>query len=155
MYSLTDTLLLVQNLYLFLAQPNCLVHLDLSGTDCTVDSVSTHCLSAGHYPTHPHLISSPGWVSGQGTEGEGGKSASCIWMAHNTKTLVRARFVHCYNRQSPVTLPKFSMSGTVTKRRLAALAVMLTGKRITELFPPESSDCCPCWWLLREHFVLV
>ncbi|XP_015234914.1 PREDICTED: leucine-rich repeat-containing protein 16B [Cyprinodon variegatus] len=25
------------NLYLFLAQPNCLVHLDLSGTDCTVD----------------------------------------------------------------------------------------------------------------------
>ncbi|XP_010766125.1 leucine-rich repeat-containing protein 16B-like [Notothenia coriiceps] len=26
------------NLYLFLAQPNCLVHLDLSGTDCTVDS---------------------------------------------------------------------------------------------------------------------
>uniref|UniRef100_A0A3Q2DWB2 Capping protein regulator and myosin 1 linker 3 n=1 Tax=Cyprinodon variegatus TaxID=28743 RepID=A0A3Q2DWB2_CYPVA len=28
------------NLYLFLAQPNCLVHLDLSGTDCTVDLVS-------------------------------------------------------------------------------------------------------------------
>uniref|UniRef100_A0A671X7F4 Capping protein regulator and myosin 1 linker 3 n=1 Tax=Sparus aurata TaxID=8175 RepID=A0A671X7F4_SPAAU len=28
-----------QNLYLFLAQPNCLVHLDLSGTDCTVDSL--------------------------------------------------------------------------------------------------------------------
>ncbi|XP_069020571.1 capping protein, Arp2/3 and myosin-I linker protein 3 isoform X3 [Embiotoca jacksoni] len=27
------------NLYLFLAQPNCLVHLDLSGTDCTVDSL--------------------------------------------------------------------------------------------------------------------
>uniref|UniRef100_A0A672KJQ2 Leucine-rich repeat-containing protein 16B-like n=1 Tax=Sinocyclocheilus grahami TaxID=75366 RepID=A0A672KJQ2_SINGR len=26
------------NLYLFLAQPNCLVHLDLSGTDCTIDS---------------------------------------------------------------------------------------------------------------------
>ncbi|KAF3858625.1 hypothetical protein F7725_011826, partial [Dissostichus mawsoni] len=26
------------NLYMFLAQPNCLVHLDLSGTDCTVDS---------------------------------------------------------------------------------------------------------------------
>ncbi|XP_010887354.1 capping protein, Arp2/3 and myosin-I linker protein 3 isoform X1 [Esox lucius] len=25
------------NMYLFLAQPNCLVHLDLSGTDCTVD----------------------------------------------------------------------------------------------------------------------
>uniref|UniRef100_A0AAY4AP82 Capping protein regulator and myosin 1 linker 3 n=1 Tax=Denticeps clupeoides TaxID=299321 RepID=A0AAY4AP82_9TELE len=25
------------NLYLFLAQPNCLVHLDLSGTDCAVD----------------------------------------------------------------------------------------------------------------------
>uniref|UniRef100_A0AAQ5ZK43 CARMIL C-terminal domain-containing protein n=1 Tax=Amphiprion ocellaris TaxID=80972 RepID=A0AAQ5ZK43_AMPOC len=32
-------LLLMQNLYLFLAQPNCLVHLDLSGTDCTVDSL--------------------------------------------------------------------------------------------------------------------
>lgn len=29
-----------QNLYLFLSQPNCLVHLDLSGTDCCVDSVS-------------------------------------------------------------------------------------------------------------------
>ncbi len=29
-----------QNLYLFLSQPNCLVHLDLSGTDCSVDSVS-------------------------------------------------------------------------------------------------------------------
>lgn len=29
----------LQNLYLFLAQPNCLVHLDLSWTDCTVDSV--------------------------------------------------------------------------------------------------------------------
>ncbi|XP_072297074.1 capping protein, Arp2/3 and myosin-I linker protein 3 isoform X2 [Eucyclogobius newberryi] len=27
------------NLYLFLAQPNCLVHLDLSGTDCIVDSL--------------------------------------------------------------------------------------------------------------------
>ncbi|KAM9789899.1 capping protein, Arp2/3 and myosin-I linker protein 3 [Neosynchiropus ocellatus] len=27
------------NLYLFLAQPNCLVHLDLSGSDCTVDSL--------------------------------------------------------------------------------------------------------------------
>ncbi|XP_077354043.1 capping protein, Arp2/3 and myosin-I linker protein 3 isoform X2 [Festucalex cinctus] len=27
------------NLYLFLAQPNCLVHLDVSGTDCTVDSL--------------------------------------------------------------------------------------------------------------------
>ncbi|XP_041949330.1 capping protein, Arp2/3 and myosin-I linker protein 3 isoform X1 [Alosa sapidissima] len=27
------------NLYLFLAQPNCLVHLDLSGTDCVVDSL--------------------------------------------------------------------------------------------------------------------
>uniref|UniRef100_A0A6Q2XPF8 CARMIL C-terminal domain-containing protein n=1 Tax=Esox lucius TaxID=8010 RepID=A0A6Q2XPF8_ESOLU len=27
----------MQNMYLFLAQPNCLVHLDLSGTDCTVD----------------------------------------------------------------------------------------------------------------------
>uniref|UniRef100_A0AAZ3SUK1 Capping protein regulator and myosin 1 linker 3 n=1 Tax=Oncorhynchus tshawytscha TaxID=74940 RepID=A0AAZ3SUK1_ONCTS len=27
------------NMYLFLAQPNCLVHLDLSGTDCTVDSL--------------------------------------------------------------------------------------------------------------------
>ncbi|XP_056912530.1 capping protein, Arp2/3 and myosin-I linker protein 3 isoform X3 [Takifugu flavidus] len=27
------------NLYLFLAQPNCLVHLDLSWTDCTVDSL--------------------------------------------------------------------------------------------------------------------
>uniref|UniRef100_A0A8C2XDL2 Capping protein regulator and myosin 1 linker 3 n=1 Tax=Cyclopterus lumpus TaxID=8103 RepID=A0A8C2XDL2_CYCLU len=27
------------NLYMFLAQPNCLVHLDLSGTDCTVDSL--------------------------------------------------------------------------------------------------------------------
>ncbi|XP_047012619.1 capping protein, Arp2/3 and myosin-I linker protein 3 isoform X2 [Ictalurus punctatus] len=27
------------NLYLFLAQPNCLVHLDLSGTDCTVESL--------------------------------------------------------------------------------------------------------------------
>ncbi|XP_030228548.1 capping protein, Arp2/3 and myosin-I linker protein 3 isoform X4 [Gadus morhua] len=29
----------VSKLYLFLSQPNCLVHLDLSGTDCTVDSV--------------------------------------------------------------------------------------------------------------------
>uniref|UniRef100_A0A8C6P1T6 CARMIL C-terminal domain-containing protein n=1 Tax=Nothobranchius furzeri TaxID=105023 RepID=A0A8C6P1T6_NOTFU len=28
------------NLYLFLSQPNCLVHLDVSGTDCSVDSVS-------------------------------------------------------------------------------------------------------------------
>ncbi|XP_015258976.1 PREDICTED: leucine-rich repeat-containing protein 16B-like isoform X2 [Cyprinodon variegatus] len=28
------------NLYLFLSQPNCLVHLDLSCTDCTVDSES-------------------------------------------------------------------------------------------------------------------
>ncbi|XP_029988254.1 capping protein, Arp2/3 and myosin-I linker protein 3-like isoform X2 [Sphaeramia orbicularis] len=27
------------NLYLFLSQPNCLVHLDLSGTDCCVDSL--------------------------------------------------------------------------------------------------------------------
>ncbi|XP_063074597.1 capping protein, Arp2/3 and myosin-I linker protein 3 [Engraulis encrasicolus] len=27
------------NLYLFLAQPNCLVHLDLSGTDCVVDTL--------------------------------------------------------------------------------------------------------------------
>ncbi|XP_034438683.1 capping protein, Arp2/3 and myosin-I linker protein 3-like isoform X2 [Hippoglossus hippoglossus] len=27
------------NLYLFLSQPNCLVHLDLSGTDCAVDSL--------------------------------------------------------------------------------------------------------------------
>uniref|UniRef100_A0A3P8UU47 Capping protein, Arp2/3 and myosin-I linker protein 3-like n=1 Tax=Cynoglossus semilaevis TaxID=244447 RepID=A0A3P8UU47_CYNSE len=27
------------NLYLFLSQPNCLVHLDLSGTDCYVDSL--------------------------------------------------------------------------------------------------------------------
>ncbi|XP_039985226.1 capping protein, Arp2/3 and myosin-I linker protein 3-like isoform X2 [Xiphias gladius] len=27
------------NLYLFLSQPNCLVHLDLSGTDCPVDSL--------------------------------------------------------------------------------------------------------------------
>ncbi|XP_060729891.1 capping protein, Arp2/3 and myosin-I linker protein 3 isoform X1 [Tachysurus vachellii] len=27
------------NLYLFLAQPNCLVHLDLSGTDCSVESL--------------------------------------------------------------------------------------------------------------------
>ncbi|XP_056271297.1 capping protein, Arp2/3 and myosin-I linker protein 3-like isoform X3 [Pseudoliparis swirei] len=27
------------NLYLFLSQPNCLVHLDLSGTDCSVDSL--------------------------------------------------------------------------------------------------------------------
>uniref|UniRef100_A0A8C5AZ35 CARMIL C-terminal domain-containing protein n=1 Tax=Gadus morhua TaxID=8049 RepID=A0A8C5AZ35_GADMO len=27
------------SLYLFLSQPNCLVHLDLSGTDCTVDSL--------------------------------------------------------------------------------------------------------------------
>uniref|UniRef100_A0A4W5NM88 Capping protein regulator and myosin 1 linker 3 n=1 Tax=Hucho hucho TaxID=62062 RepID=A0A4W5NM88_9TELE len=27
------------NMYLFLAQTNCLVHLDLSGTDCTVDSL--------------------------------------------------------------------------------------------------------------------
>ncbi|XP_058251760.1 capping protein, Arp2/3 and myosin-I linker protein 3 [Hemibagrus wyckioides] len=27
------------NLYLFLAQPNCLVHLDLSGTDCAVESL--------------------------------------------------------------------------------------------------------------------
>ncbi|KAG8003446.1 Capping protein [Nibea albiflora] len=29
------------NLYLFLSQPNCLVHLDLSGTDCSVDSSSS------------------------------------------------------------------------------------------------------------------
>uniref|UniRef100_A0A8C4YUK0 Capping protein regulator and myosin 1 linker 3 n=1 Tax=Gadus morhua TaxID=8049 RepID=A0A8C4YUK0_GADMO len=29
----------VSKLYLFLSQPNCLVHLDLSGTDCTVDSL--------------------------------------------------------------------------------------------------------------------
>lgn len=42
----------LQNLYLFLSQPNCLVHLDLSGTDCSVDSVSvswhgmTKCLCA-------------------------------------------------------------------------------------------------------------
>lgn len=47
----------VQNLYLFLAQPNCLVHLDLSGTDCTVDSVCIqrlcHSLS-----THHRLIAS-------------------------------------------------------------------------------------------------
>ncbi|PWA14444.1 hypothetical protein CCH79_00011204 [Gambusia affinis] len=28
------------NFYLFLSQPNCLVHLDLSATDCSVDSVS-------------------------------------------------------------------------------------------------------------------
>ncbi|XP_029002715.1 capping protein, Arp2/3 and myosin-I linker protein 3-like [Betta splendens] len=27
------------NMYLFLSQPNCLVHLDLSGTDCSVDSL--------------------------------------------------------------------------------------------------------------------
>ncbi|MGH0126498.1 UNVERIFIED_CONTAM: hypothetical protein FKN15_048815 [Acipenser sinensis] len=27
------------NLYLFLAQPNCLVHLDLSGTDCAIDTL--------------------------------------------------------------------------------------------------------------------
>ncbi|XP_034036370.1 capping protein, Arp2/3 and myosin-I linker protein 3-like [Thalassophryne amazonica] len=27
------------NLYLFLSQPNCLVHLDLSGTDCSVDTL--------------------------------------------------------------------------------------------------------------------
>uniref|UniRef100_A0A1A8GPZ3 Leucine rich repeat containing 16B n=1 Tax=Nothobranchius korthausae TaxID=1143690 RepID=A0A1A8GPZ3_9TELE len=27
------------NLYLFLSQPNCLVHLDVSGTDCSVDSL--------------------------------------------------------------------------------------------------------------------
>lgn len=32
----------LQNLYLFLSQPNCLVHLDLSGTDCSVDSVSVN-----------------------------------------------------------------------------------------------------------------
>ena len=31
-----------QNLYLFLSQPNCLVHLDLSGTDCSVDSVGVY-----------------------------------------------------------------------------------------------------------------
>uniref|UniRef100_I3JRD4 Capping protein regulator and myosin 1 linker 3 n=1 Tax=Oreochromis niloticus TaxID=8128 RepID=I3JRD4_ORENI len=36
---LKSLLLPMQNLYLFLAQPNCLVHLDLSGTDCTVDSL--------------------------------------------------------------------------------------------------------------------
>uniref|UniRef100_A0A669EXS2 Capping protein, Arp2/3 and myosin-I linker protein 3 n=1 Tax=Oreochromis niloticus TaxID=8128 RepID=A0A669EXS2_ORENI len=29
----------IDNLYLFLSQPNCLVHLDLSGTDCCVDSL--------------------------------------------------------------------------------------------------------------------
>lgn len=47
----------VQNLYLFLAQPNCLVHLDLSGTDCTVDSVCIQrlCLSLS---THHRLIAS-------------------------------------------------------------------------------------------------
>uniref|UniRef100_A0A3B3DCP0 CARMIL pleckstrin homology domain-containing protein n=1 Tax=Oryzias melastigma TaxID=30732 RepID=A0A3B3DCP0_ORYME len=28
-----------RNLYVFLSQPNCLVHLDLSGTDCCVDSL--------------------------------------------------------------------------------------------------------------------
>lgn len=43
-----------QNLYLFLAQPNCLVHLDLSGTDCTVDSVCIRrlcrSLSTHHRP---------------------------------------------------------------------------------------------------------
>lgn len=46
----------VQNLYLFLAQPNCLVHLDLSGTDCTVDSV---CIQHPRcsLSTHQHLIS--------------------------------------------------------------------------------------------------
>lgn len=50
-HSLKDTLILpVQNLYLFLAQPNCLVHLDLSGTDCTVDSVCTHHVCYSHYP---------------------------------------------------------------------------------------------------------
>lgn len=32
-------LFLSQALYSFLAQPNALVHLDLSGTDCTVDMV--------------------------------------------------------------------------------------------------------------------
>lgn len=38
-----------QNLYLFLSQPNCLVHLDLSGTDCSVDSVSVNaqCVPSG------------------------------------------------------------------------------------------------------------
>lgn len=39
-----NLLLHMQNLYLFLAQPNCLVHLDLSGTDCTVDSVCIRSL---------------------------------------------------------------------------------------------------------------
>lgn len=39
-----------QNLYLFLAQPNCLVHLDLSGTDCTVDSVGVPPLSLTLHP---------------------------------------------------------------------------------------------------------
>ncbi|CAB1332067.1 unnamed protein product [Coregonus sp. 'balchen'] len=33
------TLCVSQNLYLFLSQPNCLVHLDLSDTDCAVDSL--------------------------------------------------------------------------------------------------------------------
>lgn len=52
-----NVFLSVQNLYLFLAQPNCLVHLDLSGTDCTVDSV---CIQRPRrsLSTHQHLISS-------------------------------------------------------------------------------------------------
>uniref|UniRef100_A0A671U0K3 CARMIL C-terminal domain-containing protein n=1 Tax=Sparus aurata TaxID=8175 RepID=A0A671U0K3_SPAAU len=50
------------NLYLFLSQPNCLVHLDLSGTDCSVDSVA--CQQRGFIsPVWPlfsiHLPASP------------------------------------------------------------------------------------------------
>ncbi|KAM7410361.1 hypothetical protein PAMA_001685 [Pampus argenteus] len=36
------------NLYLFLSQPNCLVHLDLSGTDCSVDSFFSSAFSLTH-----------------------------------------------------------------------------------------------------------
>lgn len=37
----TSLSFLLQALYSFLAQPNALVHLDLSGTDCVIDLVSS------------------------------------------------------------------------------------------------------------------
>lgn len=58
----------MQNLYLFLAQPNCLVHLDLSGTDCTVDSVRTHRLVLQSPSARLCLISSLQWDPGQEPE---------------------------------------------------------------------------------------
>lgn len=74
----------VQNLYLFLAQPNCLVHLDLSGTDCTVDSVCTHCLCTSHHP--PICVRSHFWDGSRAKKQKG--VASWIRMAHRTQTLL-------------------------------------------------------------------